>query len=177
MNAIFFQKSNHSFLEQIMSQNNFYRKKNLNSAYELERQNRYLKVTSFSAWIVVIAAILAVIGIFLWAGIHKVNDSIQGAGNCENGVMTCYFREEDMDQLDVGTRIWVDGEECHIEDVIPQLYYAKDVPREILYLSPKSEWYQTVTFSCPLEDGTYQASADLGEISPLSFLVEGDDLK
>ena len=159
-------------MEHSMEKKDIFRKKSLEKASELEQQNQYLRVTGFGAWVVVISAILLIAAIFLWAMIFKINDSIKGVGSCEDNVLTCYFRQEDMSKIEKGTVVRVNDETYAVDEVLPHLYYINDIPRDILFLSQKTDWYQAVTIPCSLDDGVYQATIELDAITPIYFMRE-----
>ena len=119
-----------------------------------------------------IAAAIVVIGIFLWAGIAKISDFVRGAAKCEGGALTCYFRQEDVQYMGRGTIILAEGNKYTVDEVLPELIYINDIPMEILDLSRNTQWYQTVTAKCDLDDGIYQVSADLSTITPISYMSE-----
>ena len=155
-----------------MEKKDIYRKESLEKASELEQQNQYLRVTGLGAWLVVISAILVIIGIFLWAMIYRINDSVKGVGHCEDNVLTCYFRQEDMSNVENGTAVRINDDTYVIDEVLPNLYYINDIPRDVLFLSQKTDWYQTATIPCSLEDGIYQVTISLDAITPIDFMKE-----
>ena len=155
-----------------MSKESVFRKKSLEKLSELDQLNSYLKVTGISAWIILVAAVMVVICIFMWGSITRIEDSIQGAGMCENGTLTCYFRQEDMGYIKSGSKVRVNDAIYEIYEVVPKLLYTYDVPREILYLSQQTEWYQTALVRCDLPDGTYNVSVELGSDTPLGMMTE-----
>ena len=155
-----------------MSKESVFRKKSLEKLSELDQLNSYLKVTGISAWIILAAAVMVVICIYMWGSTTRIADSIHGAGMCENGTLTCYFRQEDMDDIKSDSKVRVNGEMYEIQQIVPKLLYTYEVPREILYLSQHAEWYQTVLVRCDLPDGTYNVSVELGTNTPLGLMTE-----
>ena len=155
-----------------MNSQSVFRKTSLNKASELDELNSYLKVSSIHAWVILAAAVMVVVGILVWGRIARVEDSIQGAGQVKDGVLTCYFRQEDMNYIQQGSKIQVGDAKYEISEIVPKLLYTYDVPREVLYLSQQTEWYQTALASCDLEDGTYNVRVELGENTPLGFMRE-----
>ena len=149
-----------------------FRKKSLNKASELDELNGYLKVSSIHAWVILAAAVMVVVGILIWGRIARVEDSVQGAGQVKDGILTSYFRQEDMDYIQQGSKIRVGEALYEVSEIVPKLLYTYDVPREILYLSQKTEWYQTTLSFCDLADGTYNVRVELGENTPLGFMRE-----
>ena len=135
-----------------------------------EEQNNGIKITSYSAWLTVIAGILIIGAIILWACIVNIDDIVQGAGQCENGVITCYFRVQDVKHLEEGMDIKVSGKSYKIEKIEAEMYKPEELPNNILYYSQNSSWYQKVIAPCDLEDGTYQVQSKIGIIKPISFM-------
>ena len=157
-----------------MSKESVFRKKSLEKLSELDQLNSYLKVTGISAWIILAAAVMVVICIYMWGSTTRIADSIHGAGMCENGTLTCYFRQEDMDDIKSDSKVRVNGEMYEIQQIVPKLLYTYDVPREILYLSQKTDWYQTALVPCDLADGTYKVRVVLGKNTPLGLMMKKD---
>ena len=157
-----------------MSKESVFRKKSLEKLSELDQLNSYLKVTGISAWIILAAAVMVVICIYMWGSTTRIADSIHGAGMCENGTLTCYFRQEDMDDIKSDSKVRVNGEMYEIQQIVPKLLYTYDVPREILYLSQKTDWYQTALVPCDLPDGTYKVRVVLGKNTPLGLIMTKD---
>ena len=155
-----------------MSEETVTQKKRTEKMSELDELNSYLKVTGISAWLILTAAVMVVVGIFMWGKITQVEESIQGAGQCENYILTCYFRQEDMDYIKTGSKVQVDDAVYEVGEIVPKLLYTYDVPREILYLSQQAEWYQTALVPCDLKDGTYRVRVELGTNTPLGLARE-----
>ena len=155
-----------------MNKEPFLKKKSPAKTSELDQLNTYLKLSTITAWLILAAAVTVIIGIFMWGQITEIEETIQGAGECKNGVVTCYFRQEDMNEIKPGMKVQVNGSIYEIKEVVPKLLYSYDVPREILYLSQHAEWYQTVLVRCDLPDGTYNVSVELGTNTPLGLMTE-----
>ena len=118
-----------------------FREKNLRKASGPEQLDKYLKVTGVSSWVIVITGALTVVFLLIWASLGKLDNVIQGAAQCSDGVLTCYFRTEDIDDIREGMNVQVDEKTFVITRIDPQYYLAEDLPREILYLSPRSDWH------------------------------------
>lgn len=157
------------------NEKSIFREKNLKKATDPEQLNRYIKVTGFSSWFVVIAAALILASIFIWAFFGKIKITIQGAGYCENGNIVCYFAQKDMKNLKPGEKVDIDGNEGKIIDLNSDLYLAYDIPNDVLFLLPEGdEWYSTASISCTLPDGFYSVEVLEKETRPISFLSGGN---
>ncbi len=150
-----------------------FREENLKRASEAERLDDYIKVTSYKSWLIVLGGALIVAIIFIWSAIGKINVAVVGAGIVENGIMTCYFRAEDVEELEEGKIIHTESESFPIDKINTTLLAEYDVPYDVLFLSEESKWYKTVEADCSLEDGTYKVSVLLKIVSPIDFLTGG----
>ncbi len=157
-----------------MNKEPLFKKKQPEKTSELDQLNTYLKLSSISAWLILAAAVTVIIGIFMWGQITEIEETIQGAGECKNGVLTCYFRQEDMNEIKPGMQVQVNGSTYEIKEVVPKMLYTYDMPREILYLSQKTDWYQTALVPCDLADGTYKVRVVLGRNTPLGLMMTKD---
>lgn len=160
-------------------ENTIFREKNLKKATDPEALNGYLKVTSFRAWFIVVAAGLVLAAIFVWSFFGKVIPVIQGAGYCINGSITCYFNQKHMDELVKGAKVDIEGNEGTITQIEKDLFMARDVPYEVLYLLPDdgAVWYSIANIKCDLVDGLYTVKYKEDEIRPFSFLTQGNEDK
>ena len=138
-----------------------------------EDLDRGIKVTSYSAWIVVGVGFLIVAAIFVGTLITDIRDVVHAAGFCENGTLTAYFRVEDVPSLEEGMDIIIDGQNYKLDRIEKHVCAPSDLQSDILYFSPKGSWYQTATIHCDLEDGIYQLEVPVGRLRPLSFTSEG----
>ncbi len=151
-----------------------FREKNLERAAAPEQLDAYLKVTGFSSWFVIAAAALVLCALLLWVFNGKINDVITGAGYCRDGVLTCYFPQKEIADIDIGDSLDVGGTSCRIEDVNSDLYLDYDIPNEVLFLLPEAKWYCTVEASADLPDGLYSAKYDKDPVVPATYLTKGE---
>jgi len=138
-----------------------------------EDLDRGVKVTSYSAWIVVAAGLLLLAAIIIGAAVFKIRDSIKAAGICEDGMLTAYFRVEDIPSLREGMDVMIEGQTYQLDTIEKHVLAPEDLSSDILYFSPKGSWYQTGKIGCDLEDGIYQLEIPTGDLRPFSF-VAGD---
>lgn len=138
-----------------------------------EDLDRGIRVTSYSAWIVVAIGFLILAAIILAGAFLDIRDVVKAAGYCEDGVLTVYYRVEDVPSLKEGMEIDIDGRDYKLEEIDKYVVAPGDLPSDILYFSPKGSWYQTAKVQCDLEDGIYQTETPLGILNPLSFMSGG----
>ena len=158
-----------------MENNTIFREKNLKKAADPEQLNTCLKVTGVRPWLFVIAAGLVLAAIFIWLFSGEIRPPVTGAGYCEDGILTCYFRQTDIDEISPASAVKVKDKEYRITEICAPLYLYSDLPNDILYLVPEDQWYKTVTVDCDdLEDGLYVAEIRGKDIGPASSLKQGD---
>ena len=140
-----------------------FREKNLKAAADPEQLDGYLKVSGFGAWVVVLAAAVVLAALFIWVLFGKVSTEYKGAGYCENGCITCYFALDDAEKLSKGSPVDIESPNAEdmqgtVSEIESSLYKEYDIPNEILFLLPDSDWYGTVKVSCDAEDGRYSVT-------------------
>ena len=140
-----------------------FREQSLKKAADPEQLDGYLKVTGLGAWFVVLAAAIVLTALFVWVLFGKVQTQIEGAGYCENGSITCYFALDDVTKLSKGSTVNIESMSSNdiqgtISEIGSTLYREYDIPNEVLFLLPNSDWYGTVQVSCEIEDGLYAVS-------------------
>ena len=58
--------------------------------------NSYLRVTNPSAWIVLIAVIVLLVGALIWGSFTYIGSFVDGNARVENGGMTIVFEDDDL---------------------------------------------------------------------------------
>ena len=95
-----------------------------------------------------IAGLLLLAAIILGGAIADIRDVVKGAGSCQNGTFTAYFREEDISSLQEGMDVSINGATFKLDKIEQKLFTPEDLPNDILYFSPKGSWYQTDQVPC-----------------------------
>lgn len=149
-----------------------FRQKSLNKVAGPEQLDRYLKVTSYRSWFVVVAEALVVVAIFLWIFIGKIQIIANGAGICRDGKLVVYFSQSDAEEIAVGDVVCVDGQEFKVYEVNTGILRPREVPGDVGFLLPKVMWYSTVEARASLDDGFYPVKYYGEEISPITFMTE-----
>ena len=73
-----------------------YRQSSLDRIQSPEQLNSYLRVTNPSAWIVLIAVIVLLVGALVWGSFTYIGSFVDGNAHVENGVMTIVFEDDDL---------------------------------------------------------------------------------
>ena len=155
--------------------NHIFREKNLKKAAGPEQLDTYIKVTGVRPWILVLAAGLVLAAVFGWLLFGRLKPVITGAGYCSDGILSCYFRQTDMDEVLPTSKVIIKDQEYQVSEISPSLYMYTDLPYEILYLLQEDQWYKMVNIDCnDLEDGLYTALIRGKDIGLFSFLKPED---
>lgn len=152
-----------------------FREESLKRAAEPEQLNRYLKVTEFGPWMVILAGALVLAAVFVWSFFGVIRTTVEGAGYCKDGVITCYFSQETADNIPRGATVDIHGNTGIVTDAEGKLTVPRDIPNDVLFLlsDTHSEWYYAFLIDCDLPDGLYSVKYYGEEIHPISFLMQG----
>lgn len=158
------------------NKNTIFREKNLKKAADPEQLGSYLKVTGFGAWFVVLSAALVLAAVFIWAFFGSVETVCEGAGYCKDGVINCFFEQQQTEEILKGMKADIGGNEGTVTQVDSDLYMSDDIPYEVLYLIPDNDarWYSTAKVSCDLPDGLYSVKITVETDHPIFFFANGN---
>jgi len=153
-----------------------FREESLQRGTDPEQLNRYLKVTGFGPWMMILAGALVLAAVFIWAFFGVIRTTVEGAGTCKNGVITCYFSQETADDIPKGATVDIHGHKGIVTDQGGDLVAPRDVPNDVMFLMPDtgSDWYYTFLIDCGLPDGVYSVKYYGEEVHPISFLEQGN---
>mgnify|MGYP007069892947 CR=1 FL=1 len=99
-------------------ENSIFRKKSIDRISSPESLTEYLRVTTPSAYIILIAAAVALLGLFIWSNAMSINSFAYGDGVVVNGIMTVTFRDSDSARnVDNSMRIVVGDNQMSIDTV------------------------------------------------------------
>lgn len=75
--------------------NSLFRKKSIERISSPEDLSDYLRVTSVSAFLVLLASTLVLIGLIVWSYFISINSYVYGEGVVADGVMTATFSDDE----------------------------------------------------------------------------------
>ena len=155
---------------------NLFRKKNIDKIASPEQLDDYIHISNPSAWIVLAAFTILLIGVCIWGVFGKLDTTLPVvAVKNDNGVV-CYVKESDCEKVQIGMIIEIEGEECFVtgiektpvpvDDSIPE--YAKHVGNLI-----DGEWMYYVYTDCKagVEGEVFSAEIIIERIHPLYFVT------
>lgn len=150
-----------------------FREKDIDNLSEAQRIGYYIKVANPTTWMILAAIFIWLIGVCVWAFFSKVETVIESAGVCQNGILTCYIKEEKAKELSQTPILRVEGEE--IEQVslsnIPIMITKEEDPYALHIGGLKEgDWVYELKGKSSLSDGIYRVVVVAERISPIHFV-------
>lgn len=131
-----------------------FRQKNLDRISSPEELNSYLRVSSVGVWVVLLAVIVLLAGILVWAGVGTLNTKVEAVATIANGEVEAIVSGANSEKIQEGMIIEIDGNQGVIDSVrIDE--YGRALAKGLLNL----------------KDGKYKAEIIIESIKPLSFLI------
>ncbi|MBR5804665.1 MAG: hypothetical protein IKY03_00870 [Clostridia bacterium] len=155
-----------------------FREKAITRVTSPEQLNEYIRVATPGIWFILVAILLALVGMFAWIFFGKVDATLTTAGIAENGVLTCYVPEGNRSEVNPGDPVTVNGKTYHIEEIgASPVSITEDFPEYGLHVGSLSigQWVYHATLKTDIPDGVYQAVITTESIRPSSFLDASQD--
>lgn len=150
-----------------------FREKAITRVTSPEQLNEYIRVATPGIWFILIAILLALAGMFVWAVFGKVDATLTTAGIVQNGSLTCYVPEDKRAEVDPGDTVKVNGQTYQIESVGSEpVPITEDFPEYGLHIGNLTvgQWAYPATMKTEMPDGVYQAVITTESIRPSSFI-------
>lgn len=131
-----------------------FRKKTLERISSPEQLTDYLRVTSPGIWAVLAAAVLMLVGLFVWAMTGTLETRTDAGAIVEDK-----------------TAVVVSKEGAELEAGMPLIINSQ---KYMLQRTDKDDYDRTIAFAeTDLPDGSYDAEVITEEIKPMEFLLKG----
>lgn len=151
-----------------------FRKKSMDRAASPEALNDYVKAAAPGVWLLLAGIVFLLAVVCVWGVFGRLDTTMQTGAVCSNGTLTCYIRETEIGQLDVGMDIAVEGRKYEILELsqTPGELPA-DTDAYAMHLGKLSagDWVYTAKAKTDLPDGTYRAVVITESVSPISFII------
>ena len=82
-----------------------------------EDLDKYVRVTNPSAWAVVAALVLLLVGVLAWGVFGAVSTSVTTTGTCVDGRALCFLSADDVAKVTVGDAAKVGDEQMTVSEV------------------------------------------------------------
>ena len=151
-----------------------FRKNSLDKISSPEQVNDYIKTSKMSVWVIFAVAALLLIGIAIWGIFGTIDISVGGVAVCENGSVTCYISEGDIQKIPDEASVCIKGENYKIGKISELPEPAEETLSPYgLHLASFSdnEWVYSASVDGDLEDGIYKAEIVIESVSPVSLLM------
>lgn len=151
---------------------NIFRQKNIDRINSPESLNDYVKVTNPSVWIVLIGVVVLIIGAIVFGTVGKVDTNVLAAVEVDNGRATVYVDEMDIDKINVGMNVKIDGEYYAIVSIAERAIKASDIDDYVLHKGAmeSSKWVYPLYADVAIKNGVYTATITVERVSPISYV-------
>lgn len=130
-----------------------FRKKSMERISSPEKLDDYLKISTPSLWLILIAVIAMLAGILVWSSVGELETKITAVGETKNQVVQIAITGSDAEKINAGMEVRIGTEHSTIEQV-----EYDDFGRAIAICH------------APLEDGNYKVEIVTERIHPIQFL-------
>ena len=153
-----------------------FRQKSIDRISSPEQLNDYVRVASPRMWIVLVAVVVFLAGIFIWSMFCTVESTIYGVVIGEKGTCTLYRSEEEAEIIEPGDIVIAKDTDMIVKEVSAEPFmmtesfpgYARDLGGFSM-----GEWIYTASIEdTTLPDGIYRAAIAEEIITPISLLTE-----
>lgn len=155
-----------------MAEISIFNKKAVDTLHNPEDLDKYVRVTSTSVWLVILACIVLLAGMFTWACLGTVSSGITTTGMKVDEAVICYVDPTSIDRFEVGSLARVNETEMTVSS-IGSIPLSRDEARETLdsdYLTSTlmtSDWGYRVELS---------GENDFSEYTPLNVYITSEQI-
>lgn len=132
-----------------------FRKKAMSRISSPEDLTSYLRVTSPGVWIVLVAVIVLLVGLFAWSAVGTLETAVDATAIVQNHTAQIVATGQSTDTMQAGMPIRIASQEFPIASVEYDEYGRATAYAEV-----------------PLPDGTYDAKIVVEQTHPIEFLLE-----
>ena len=156
--------------------NNLFRKKNVERVASPDQLNDYIHVSNPSAWIVLAAFTILLIGVCIWGIFGTLDTTLSVVAVKDEGGVVCYVKEADYEKIEIGMMVKIGDEELAITGIektpVPVDESISDYAKHVGALTD-GEWIYYVYVDCPaeLEGNVLPAKIVIERINPFYFVT------
>lgn len=97
--------------------NKLFRKKNLEKVASPEQLDDYIHVSNPSAWVVLAAFTILLLGVCIWGVFGKLDTTVSVVAVNENNSVICYVKESDQPKIKTGMTVKIGDEEFSVTGI------------------------------------------------------------
>lgn len=155
------------------NKNQIFRQKSLDRVSSPEQLDKYIKSTSPSLWVLLIAIIVLLCGTIAWGTIGKIETKSVVGVSVENGTACAYIPEKYGEKVSSDSFVIINEQKYTItKSEGPVL--ANDGSDSFLLRSSElgnEDWYYIISIKTNLADGQYKGTVVYESISPITFVI------
>ena len=151
-----------------------FRKKSVDRVSSPEQLNEYIKVSNPGIWMILAAIVILLVGAIFWGVLGTLDTTLSTVAVAENGELTVYVKEADIDSIEEGMTVRIGDKEGTITEIstTPTTVdgtfsdYALHVGNLV-----NGEWVFAIRVSGEFTDGVHNADIVVESVSPMSFIL------
>lgn len=151
-----------------------FRKKSVDRVSSPEQLNEYIKVSNPGIWMILAAIVILLVGAIVWGVLGTLDTTLSTVAVAENGELTVYVKEVDIDSIEEGMTVRIGDKEGTITEIstTPTTVdgtfsdYALHVGNLV-----NGEWVFAIRVSGEFTDGVHNADIVVESVSPMSFIL------
>lgn len=149
-----------------------FRQKNVERINSPESLNDYVKVTNPSVWIILVGALVLIVGALIFSAFGTIDTNVSVGILAVDGAITAYVDEADIDSISTGMTVKVDGTLLSVKSIPDRPVKKTEVDEYVLHKGDMeaSQWLFPISLEGSLEDGVYEGSVTVEQISLISYI-------
>lgn len=150
-----------------------FRQKCIDRVSSPEQLNNYIRVTTSSVWMVLIAIIILLLGVCVWGIFGRLDTIIKTGAVCSDGNLICYVTEEDAAKVSGNMTVTVNGNTYTIDTISTSPVQLRNADDYLLHIGNYSDnqWVFEAIADTDLADGIYEAAITIESVRPMSFVL------
>lgn len=153
---------------------NLFRKKSLDRISSPEQLNDYIRVSTPSVWMLLIAIVILLAGVCVWGVFGRMETTFPVAAVAQGDTVTAYVREEDVQQVEQGAAVSVAGTAGRVQSIATEPVKVDasfaEYMRHVGGLQ-EGEWVYPVTLDVDCPDGVHAGQIVIDSVVPMSFVL------
>ena len=175
MNGTEIPAANPERMSNTLENKQIFRQKSLDHVSSPEDLNSYIRVANPGTWILLTAIIILLAGALIWgAVVHFETRTVNAAAVVKNGMMSLYFTEEGISEIEPGMTVKIAGDEYELPelDVSAVKLFESDDSAIIEIIGADTEEYAYVAkLGCDLPNGVYKAVVAAEQVTPTGLII------
>ena len=154
--------------------NSIFRKKSLERISSPEQLDAYIRVSTPSVWMLLIAIVILLAGVGVWGVFGHMDTVLPVVAVSREGMVTAYVREEDVQKVSMGDRIVLEGSQGSVLSMEKEPVCVDDAFSEYMRHVGglhTGEWVYAVTLDAACAEGVHAAQIVIDSVSPMSFVL------